>query len=607
MMTTDGRTAPRPAPAGPVQPRLLFINGFHRSGTTVMTSAVTEALGGVTTTVGVLARHIPTLDALLETVSAGTVDRGADRLQITPQTTEEYGFLLHHHTGKHALYGHPDGLRLLREHIAELAAEGAHGTIVLKNPWEVGHEARMLADHPDARIIILRRRLADIERSVDKALLRASSSAYSRALDGDSEDYHRLQGLLASRWKRPLLLRVLRLVLRRRAYRLASSVRKLPADRVAFLSYDELRANPKAGAAWAAHLLDPQALAEAFTKHAFAERGAQAPSSMAQRALDRRWKRAWENVRAAQVRAGIVAPPTGVLLRRASALGQLRALLITALRFAPSVKPWLQKSVWKVVYGMASRGIADPGTAFMNYGYAPLEESHGVGSTGDGKPDIYGIQLYDRAASGSDLTGKDVLEVGCGRGGGTAFVYDRDRPRSMTGLDLAHSAIARCRRQHVRPGLTFVRGDAEALPFADASFDVVLNVESSHCYPDVPRFLVEVHRVLRPDGFLLLADVRPTKLGPRSGDTLMPRSDVSQFLSELRDSPLTVIEQEDITANVLRALQLDGPRRRRLIENRVPGPLQAHALAFAAVEGTPLYESYATGGLTYLRLVLQKA
>jgi SAM-dependent methyltransferase len=174
------------------------------------------------------------------------------------------------------------------------------------------------------------------------------------------------------------------------------------------------------------------------------------------------------------------------------------------------------------------------------------------------------------------------------------------------GLDLAHSAIARCRREQERPGLTFVRGDAENVPFAGASFDIVFNVESSHCYPDVPRFLDEVHRVLRPGGVLLLADLRRKHLGRGASNSLMARSDVSRFLSDLRRSSLTVIEHEDITANVLRALQLDSARRRRLIENRVPGPLQRHALAFAAVEGTVMYELYAAGEVSYLRLVLQK-
>jgi Sulfotransferase family len=291
------------------EPRLLFINGFHRSGTTLLTSAVTDAIGGVTTTVGVLTRHIPTLRTFLDELPESGVDRGVDQLLITPQTPEEYSFLLHEYTGKLAVYGHPDGLRLLREHVAELAAEAPGATIVLKNPWELGHEARLLADFPEARVIILRRRLADIERSVNKALLRSSSSDYFRALDGDSESYRRLQRQLASRWKRPLLLHALRLAVRRQAFRLAGSVRELPVDRVAFLSYDELRANPEGGAAWAAHVLDPQALASALKRNAFAERDEPARSSAVHRALDRRWKLAWDEARAAEVARGVVAPP----------------------------------------------------------------------------------------------------------------------------------------------------------------------------------------------------------------------------------------------------------------------------------------------------------
>jgi hypothetical protein len=307
-MSTAERTALPPTLSRPIKPRLIFINGFHRSGTTVMTTAVTEAVGGVTTTVGVLARQVPTLEAFLAAGSSGTVDRGADRLQVTPETAEEYGFLLKYRTGKQALYGHPDGLPLLREHVAELAAYAPHATVVLKNPWEVGHEGRILTDFPDAQIIILRRRVADIERSVDKALLRASSSAYFRALNGDSAHYHRLRRLLASRWKRRLLLWVLRMVTRRQVWNLAGSARRLPIDRVGFLSYDELRADPKMGAAWAAHLLNPDTLAEAFAKHAFAERDTPIPSSIVQRLLDLRWRRAWGQLRSAQVRASVVAP-----------------------------------------------------------------------------------------------------------------------------------------------------------------------------------------------------------------------------------------------------------------------------------------------------------
>lgn len=291
------------------RPRLLFINGFHRSGTTVMTSAVTEAVDGVTTTVGGLAAHIPPLHSFLAQTAMGA-DRGADRLPVTPQTTEEYGFLLQQRTGSQALYRRPAGVSVLRSHIAELQAQAPGQIVVLKNPWDTGHEAQLLADFPDAAIIMVRRRLADMERSVRKALVRSSTSAYSRALNGDTGSYRRFQRRLASRWRRRLLLRVLELAGRRRVWRLAAGVRDLPPERVAFLSYDEMRADPRTGAAWAAHLVDPQALANAFAAQAFADAGTRAPSSVVHRALDRRWRAAWRDARARQTQAGIVRPPS---------------------------------------------------------------------------------------------------------------------------------------------------------------------------------------------------------------------------------------------------------------------------------------------------------
>ena len=56
-----------------------------------------------------------------------------------------------------------------------------------------------------------------------------------------------------------------------------------------------------------------------------------------------------------------------------------------------------------------------------------------------------------------------------------------------------------------------MEGNAEKLPFADQSFDAVINVEASHCYPRFPQFLDEVARVLRPGGHFLYTDVRRRK------------------------------------------------------------------------------------------------
>ena len=61
-----------------------------------------------------------------------------------------------------------------------------------------------------------------------------------------------------------------------------------------------------------------------------------------------------------------------------------------------------------------------------------------------------------------------------------------------------------------------MHGDADNLPFADQSFDAVINIEASHCYPRLSHFLADVARVLRPGGHFLYVDAR-WRSGPRLG------------------------------------------------------------------------------------------
>jgi SAM-dependent methyltransferase len=285
----------------------------------------------------------------------------------------------------------------------------------------------------------------------------------------------------------------------------------------------------------------------------------------------------------------------------------LRRAAGAVVRVAPGLAPRVEKLMWRSFYELASMGRRDLGTAMMNYGYAPpacAETDANGGGSPDG--DRFGLQLYAAVAGGWDLAGKDVLEVGCGRGGGAAFVFETVRPRSMTGLDLARRAIDRCRRHYARPGLEFVAGDAENLPFADGAFDAVLSVESSHCYANPSRFWSEAHRVLRPGGRLLLADLRNTSPTPGTASALFANDDVGGLREQLAAAGFRILEEEDITANIVRALQLDTPARKARIEGRVPKFLQPHTLAFAAVEGSAMYQAFAESQLTYLRLVLEK-
>jgi SAM-dependent methyltransferase len=272
----------------------------------------------------------------------------------------------------------------------------------------------------------------------------------------------------------------------------------------------------------------------------------------------------------------------------------------------PGLGPRVRKATWRAFYEVASIARGDRGSAMLNYGYAALDED-AAAPAGDGPDaDRYGLQLYAAVAGGADLTGRDVLEVGCGRGGGAAFVFERFGPRSVTGLDLAHRAIDSCRRRYGRPGLSFVAGDAEQLPFADGAFDAVLSVESSHCYADPSRFWREAHRVLRPGGRLLLADGRHAQASGMD-QALFTGDDVDSLRRQLAASGFRTLEEQDITANVLRALELDTPARRERNERHVPRFLRRRVLAFAAIEGSPMYRAYADGQLRYMRFVLERA
>lgn len=97
-------------------------------------------------------------------------------------------------------------------------------------------------------------------------------------------------------------------------------------------------------------------------------------------------------------------------------------------------------------------------------------------------------------------TGQRVLEVGVGLG--TDFVQFARAGAVLSGIDLTPAAVDAVRRRLRQESLTaqVELGDAEELPFPEGQFDLVYSYGVLHHTPDTERALLEVRRVLRPDG-----------------------------------------------------------------------------------------------------------
>lgn len=231
---------------------------------------------------------------------------------------------------------------------------------------------------------------------------------------------------------------------------------------------------------------------------------------------------------------------------------------------------------------------------FMNYGFANLDSNaKKLSLKGSDEKYRYCINLYDHVVNAVSLEGRDVLEVGCGRGGGSSYIIKHCKPKSMIGIDFSKKAIDFCSMYYSTEGLCFAHGDAESLPFEENTFDVVVNIESSRAYGCIVRFLKEVYRVLRPNGYLLFADFR-TK-------------DEIYFLCEkINNSGLRLLKEEIISANVLKALDLDHERKLRLIHKKAPKLLRKSFEFFSAIKGSEIYESFRRGEYEYFNYVLQK-
>lgn len=231
-------------------------------------------------------------------------------------------------------------------------------------------------------------------------------------------------------------------------------------------------------------------------------------------------------------------------------------------------------------------------SAFLNYGYVA-----------DRSPQMSQVELPTQMLNRTSvklvleligdcgLNGKRVLDAGCGRGGTLSVVNQFFQPAFMAGMDLSSEAIAFCQKGHQLPNACFLEGDAEQLPFRDGAFDVVLNVESSHSYPDIASFYAEVKRVLTPGGYFLYTD-------------MLPPQRFAAGECEFRRLGFALQQNRDITRNVLLSCRETAALRSRAFAGMVE---QAAIGNFLSIPGSTMFEDMESGRKVYRILKLARA
>jgi demethylmenaquinone methyltransferase/2-methoxy-6-polyprenyl-1,4-benzoquinol methylase len=103
-------------------------------------------------------------------------------------------------------------------------------------------------------------------------------------------------------------------------------------------------------------------------------------------------------------------------------------------------------------------------------------------------------------------TAPRCLDVACGTGDLAGLLRNRYPDARITGVDLTEPMLALARQRHANGRIEFVRGDMGRLEAADGSVDIVTGGYALRNAPDLPSFLKEVRRVLRPGGIAAFLD-----------------------------------------------------------------------------------------------------
>ena len=235
---------------------------------------------------------------------------------------------------------------------------------------------------------------------------------------------------------------------------------------------------------------------------------------------------------------------------------------------------------------------------FFNGGYLPFDPDFVEHPEFSGE--AHCAMMYHQAGHTQikqlSVTPKDILDVGCGQGGGLVLLSRLFPNANLTGTERSMAAVALAHKR-TAPLISadIQKGKAKHLGFEADSFDLVISV-GAPTYFGLTTFLQETAKVLRAGGVVSFSG------GYRQGDH-------DEIEAELRAAALhfglEFVSYKNITPNTFASLKADLPRREIALAS-VPWPFSLYATKWADMPGSREYEEYETGLRADFSAVLKK-
>lgn len=133
------------------------------------------------------------------------------------------------------------------------------------------------------------------------------------------------------------------------------------------------------------------------------------------------------------------------------------------------------------------------------------------------KFDINALEHLHRYALASSIClGRDVLDIASGEGYGSNLLAHA--ARSVVGVDVSADAIAHATERYVRPNLNFLLGNAASIPLGASCVDCVVSFETLEHHDLHDQMMLEIRRVLRPGGLLIMSTPDKANYTDKSGE-----------------------------------------------------------------------------------------